>query len=62
MTAKLIDDCFILDKDRLPHDEALSILKARVHPVTNTEDVPLADACGRFLAEPIVSPRSIPAL
>lgn len=61
MTAKLIDDCFILDKDRLPHDEALSILKARVHPVTNTEDVPLADACGRFLAEPIVSPRSIPA-
>ena len=23
MTAKLIDDCFVLDKDRLPHGEAL---------------------------------------
>jgi len=25
MTAKLIDDCFVLDKDRLPHSEALAI-------------------------------------
>ena len=61
MTAKLIDDCFVLDKDRLPHDEAIGILKARVHPVTGTEQVPLAGASGRFLAEPIVSPRPIPA-
>jgi molybdopterin molybdotransferase len=60
MTAKLIDDCFVLDKDRLPHDEAIGILKARVQPVTGMEQVPLADACGRFLAEPIVSPRPIP--
>lgn len=60
MTAKLIDDCFVLDKDRLPHDEAIGILKARVQPVTGMERVPLADACGRFLAEPIVSPRPIP--
>lgn len=61
MIAKLIDDCFVLDKDRLPHDEALGILEARVHPVTGTEQVPLAEACGRFLAEPIISPRPIPA-
>jgi molybdopterin molybdotransferase len=60
MTAKLIDDCFILDKDRLPHDEAIGILKARVQPVTGVDQVPLADACGRFLAEPVVSPRPIP--
>lgn len=58
---KLIDDCFILDKDRLPHQEAIGILKARVHPITGTEQVALAEACGRFLAEPIVSPRQIPA-
>lgn len=59
--AKLIDDCFVLDKDRLPHDQALGILKARVQPVIGTEHVPLADAAGRFLAEPVVSPRAIPA-
>jgi len=59
--SKLIDDCFILDKDRLPHQEAIGILKARVHPVTGTEQVALAEASGRFLAEPVVSPRPIPA-
>jgi molybdopterin molybdotransferase len=61
MTAKLIDDCFVLDKDRLPHDEAIAILKARVRPVVGAEQVPLAEACGRFLAKDIVSPRPIPA-
>jgi molybdopterin molybdotransferase len=61
MTAKLIDDCFVLDKDRLPHGEALAILKSRVRPVADVEEVPLAAAAGRFLAEPVVSPRPIPA-
>ena len=58
---RLDDDCFVLDKDRLPHHEALAILKARVRPVVGVEDVPLADAAGRFLAEAVVSPRAIPA-
>jgi molybdopterin molybdotransferase len=61
MTAKLIDDCFVLDKDRLPHREALAILEARVHPVVEPEDVPLSDAACRFLAETVVAPRPIPA-
>ena len=61
MTAKLVDDCFVLDKDRLAHEEAIGILKGCVHPVTGTEQVPLAVASGRFLAEPIVAPRPIPA-
>ncbi|MDJ0514632.1 MAG: molybdopterin molybdotransferase MoeA [Methyloceanibacter sp.] len=60
MTAKLINDCFVLDKDRLPHNEAIGILKTRVRPVTETGQVRLADASGRFLAEPIVAPRPIP--
>ncbi|MEJ2122978.1 MAG: molybdopterin molybdotransferase MoeA [Alphaproteobacteria bacterium] len=60
-TTKLIDDCFVLDKDRLPHQEALEILKSRIQPVTGVEQVPLAKADGRFLAEPVISPRSIPA-
>lgn len=58
--AKLIDDCFVLDKDRIPHHEALEILKSRVQPVTGTESVSLAEATGRFLAEAVVSPRAIP--
>jgi molybdopterin molybdotransferase len=61
MTAKLIDDCFVLDKDRLPHDEAIAILKSRVRPVAGVEPVKLADAAGRFLAEAVLSPRPIPA-
>ena len=61
MTAKLIDDCFVLDKDRLPHDEAIAILKSRVRPMVGVEQVPVADAAWRFLAEAIVSPRAIPA-
>jgi molybdopterin molybdotransferase len=58
---KLIDDCFVLDKDRLPHREALRILKSRVRPVVTVEDVPLRAAAGRFLAKSIISPRPIPA-
>ncbi len=61
MTAKLIDDCFVLDKDRLPHAEAIAILKSRVRPVVGVEQVPVAEAAWRFLAEAVVSPRAIPA-
>jgi molybdopterin molybdotransferase len=61
MTAKLINDCFVLDKDRIPHGEALAILKERVGPVTGIENVRIAEAAGRFLAEPIIAPRAIPA-
>ena len=61
MTARLSDDCFVLDKDRLPHREALAILKSRVGPVVEAEDIRLAGATGRFLAAPILAPRRIPA-
>jgi molybdopterin molybdotransferase len=61
MTAKLIDDCFVLDKDRIPHAEALAILKSRIGPVVEIEETSLAEATGRYLARVIVSPRPIPA-
>jgi molybdopterin molybdotransferase len=61
MRAKLIDDCFVLDKDRLPHREALAILEARVRPVVESQEIPLNDAACRFLAETVVAPRPIPA-
>jgi molybdopterin molybdotransferase len=61
MTAKLIDDCFALDKDRIPHVEALTILKSRIGPVVEIEETSLAEAAGRYLARAIISPRPIPA-
>src|SRR5688572_4185298 len=61
MTPKLEDDCFFHDKDRLPHDEAIAILKSRVRPVAGVETVALENAFGRYLAEAIVAPRPSPA-
>ena len=61
MTVNLADDCFFHDKDRIPHGEALAILKSRVRAVVGVEEVPLNKAAGRYLASPIVSPRPIPA-
>lgn len=58
---KLLDDCFLHDKDRLRHDEALAILRERLTTVTGTEDVPLADAPGRVAAAPVTAPRPVPA-
>jgi molybdopterin molybdotransferase len=61
MTLKLADDCFFYDKDRLPHGEALAILKSRVRPVVEMEEVRLDSSAGRYLAEAVLAPRPIPA-
>jgi molybdopterin molybdotransferase len=61
MTRKLLDDCFLHDKDRLTHDEALGILTTRIRAVTGMERIPLAEATGRIVAEAINAPRNIPA-
>jgi molybdopterin molybdotransferase len=61
MTKKLIDDCFVPDKPRLRHAEALAILKQRIAPVVAVERVELAKAAGRILAQSIVSARPVPA-
>ena len=58
---KLADDCFFHDKDRMPHDEALAVLKSRVRPVVDVESVDLHVAKGRYLAESVLAPRDIPA-
>ncbi|MGI9482650.1 MAG: molybdopterin molybdotransferase MoeA [Hyphomicrobiales bacterium] len=63
MTAarRLLDDCFLHDKDRLRHDEVLALLKERLSPVANVEKVPLGDASERVLAEDVTAPRPVPA-
>ena len=61
MDKKLLDDCFLSDRDRLRHDEALAILRERVRPVVGQERVAVADALGRVLAQTVLAPRDVPA-
>ncbi len=62
MTRQLRDDCFLHDKDRLTHVEAINILKSRIAPLTiSAETVSVAEATGRILADDISAPRAIPA-
>jgi len=61
MTNKLVDDCFAHDRKRLRHAEALAILKQRITPVANLENVGLADAAGRIMGSSIAAPFDVPA-
>ncbi len=61
MTLKLIDDCFVLDRDRLSHADAIAILKLRVATVVGTETVTLSAAHGRVLAEAAIARTPVPA-
>ncbi|MEM8795791.1 MAG: gephyrin-like molybdotransferase Glp [Pseudomonadota bacterium] len=58
--ADRLNDCFLHDKDRLRHQEALSILKEGLAPLGRTETVPLSNATGRIIAEAISAPRDVP--
>src|SRR3712207_39798 len=58
---RLIDDCFLHDRERLRHDEALAILRERVSCVVGQETLALREAAGKILAEKVVSPRPVPA-
>lgn len=61
MTRKLVDDCFLSDRDQMRHGEAIALLKSRVATVVGTERVLLAEALGRTLAEPVVALFPVPA-
>jgi len=60
MTRKLIDDCFLHDKDRLKHADALAILRSRVSVIAGTETASLAEGVGRVLAAPVHAPHPVP--
>ncbi len=55
-----IDDCFLHDKDRLRHAEAISLLKQNLRPIAGSEPVALADASNRILAEDTAAPHNVP--
>lgn len=61
MTLKLIDDCFVHDRDRLSHADAIAILKARIATVVGTETVTLDAAHGRVLAAAAIARTPVPA-
>lgn len=60
MTRTLIDDCFLHDKNRLRHSEAIAILKERLAPVVASQNRGIGDAAGRILASPVLATRNIP--
>jgi molybdopterin molybdotransferase len=43
------------------HEEAVTLLRERIEPVTKSERVPLSSALGRITAEAVIAPRSVPA-
>jgi len=61
MDKKLLDDCFLSDRPRLRHEQALAILRERVRPVVGLERVGLAAALNRILVDPVVASQDVPA-
>ena len=57
----MIDDCFIHDKDRLRHDDAIEILKSRLSPICKTETTRLEHAASKILSSSITSNYNIPS-
>jgi molybdopterin molybdotransferase len=60
MGPKLIDDCFLHDHQRLLHDQAIALLRARVQPITPVETIALEAATGRILARSVRAVRPVP--
>jgi molybdopterin molybdotransferase len=57
---RLLDDCFLHDRERLKHDEAIKLIVERVKQVAGVETVPLEHAPGRVIAENVIAPRDVP--
>ncbi len=57
---KLADDCFVSDRPRLLHAEALAILQARIATVSGRTEVPLVEASGRILSSDVKAPFPVP--
>jgi molybdopterin molybdotransferase len=60
MGSRLIDDCFLHDHQRLRHDQAIALLRARVQPISRVETTALDAATGRILAQSVRTVRPVP--
>ena len=54
-----LDDCFLHDRDRLRHEDALDLLRA-LQPVVGTETVRLDEALDRVLVQHVAAPFDVP--
>ncbi|MFO1088976.1 MAG: gephyrin-like molybdotransferase Glp [Hyphomicrobiales bacterium] len=61
MSRKLLDDCFLHDRDRLKHDDAIDLIRTRLRRVADVEEAPLDRLAGRVLATDVAAPRPVPA-
>jgi molybdopterin molybdotransferase len=57
---RLMDDCFLHDKDRLKHADALKLIAERVNVAVEVRSTALAEAHGRVIAETVAAPRDVP--
>lgn len=57
----LLNDCFVHDKQRMRHDDALGLLKERLTTIASTQTILLENASGRILAQKLIAPRNIPS-
>jgi len=58
--AQLKDDCFAYGGELMPAARALALIDEIGRPLTGVEQVPLAAACGRILAEDVIAPMDVP--
>lgn len=59
-SSQLLNDCFIHDKQRMRHQDAIDLLKERLTAIGSTQIITLETAAGRVLAQNIIAPRNIP--
>lgn len=57
---KLLDDCFLHDKDRMKHADVLITIASNLSATVDDEIVSLDRAAGRICAEKIAAPRNVP--
>lgn len=60
-TRKLLDDCFLHDKDRLPHEEAITLLRERLSPIAQSQITDLQSSNGMILASDVIASRNVPS-
>jgi molybdopterin molybdotransferase len=58
--AQLTDDCFAFDGPLMPLDVMEQLIRERISPVTETEQVSLAVARGRAVANDVIAPVNLP--
>lgn len=60
MIAPELNDCFLHDKDRIAHAEAVKLLVERTRTHGRTENIPVSSASGRYIVDEMTAPSPVP--